>query len=404
MSAMRPYPVPTNETARAEAVEAVRGGAEQREPLFEEVAEIAREALGAPVGLVTLIDSDSSCFLAHVGTEIAEVPKEFSLCAHSFASRRPVVVPDALADPRWADQPVVTGGPRIRFYAGVPVILSAGFAIGTVCVADVEPHPAPTGEQIRLLERLARVVARAHEIPIEPDAAASAALQAAQRRAQDEFLALVGHELRTPLNGIVGVAELMEPTGPDRELHDALRCCSDHLSDVVENVLTFTQLRSGEMTLDEGESDLDAVLDRVAASFGSLARSRSKALERGAGGAGRVRADEAKIELAAACLVSNAVMHGGAEAEMSAWRRPGGGIVIEVSDDGRGIDPETHVMAFRAFAPLGDVHARPADGIGLGLPLARRLVELHGGSLSLVRSGERFLARIELPAFRSLTG
>ena len=405
MSAMRPYPIPANESARVQAAEALRPRSGQDEPLFDEVAEIAREAFGAPVALVTLIDSDTSRFLAHAGAEISEVPKNFSLCAHSFVTHEALVIPDALADPRWASQPVVVSEPHVRFYAGVPVILSAGFAIGTVCVADFVAHPAPTAEQMRLLERLARIVARAHEIPIEPDAAAAAALQAAQRKAQDEFLALVSHELRTPLNGIVGVAELLEPADEgERELVEALRNAGGHLDAIVQNVLTFTQLRSGEMALDEGEHDVDSMLDRVAGSFSALARVRGKAVERGGGVAGRATVDAAKLELAVACLLSNVVMHGGREAEISAWRRPGGGLVIEVADDGHGIDPRAQEGAFRAFSHVGALHTRPADGLGLGLPLTRRLVDLHGGELALVRSGERFLARIELPPHRSLPG
>lgn len=402
MSAMRPFPIPTNEAARAQAAEALRPRGGRDEPLFEEIAEIAREAFGTPVGLVSLIDSDTSCFLAHAGTDIPAVPKDFSLCAHSFVTHKPLVIPDALADPRWSSQPVVVNEPNVRFYAGVPIVLSAGFAVGTVCVADFVARPEPTPEQMRLLERLSRVVARAHEIPIEPDAAVAAALQAAQRKAQDEFLALVSHELRTPLNGIVGVTELLEPGEEvEADLIDALRHSGTHLNAIVENVLTFSQLRSGDMALDEAECDVDAMLDGVVGSFAALARSRGKSVERGAGSAGWAMVDAAKLELAAACLLSNVVIHGGREAEISAWRRPGGGIVVEVADDGQGIDPDAQDAAFRAFSQVGALDTRAADGLGLGLPLTRRLIDLHGGEVALVRTGDRFLARIELPPFRS---
>ena len=288
----------------------------------------------------------------------------------------------------------------MRFYAGVPVILSGGFAIGTVCAIAFEPRPAPDARQMRLLERLARIVARAHEMPIEPDAAAAAALEGAQRRAQDEFLTLVSHEMRTPLNAVMGVAELLEPSEEDRELVEALTHAGRHLGAVVENVLAFTELRSGEMRLDEAEADLDALLDRVAASFAPLAGARGKHIARAPGRVGGALVDAAKLELAVACLMSNVVMHGGSDAGVSAWRRPGGGIVIEVADDGHGMAPEAAAAA-RAFCHAGEVTTRAADGLGLGLPMTRKLVALHGGEVSLVRGGERFAARIELPAHRS---
>ncbi len=402
MTDLRPFPLPANESARAQAARALCARGEVGDPLFEEVAEIVREAFGTPVALVTLIDSDSSRFVAHLGTDMAAVPKDFSLCAHTFVTREALVIPDALADPRWANQPVVVHPPHVRFYVGVPVILSGGFAIGTVCAVDLAPRPAPDARQMRLLERLARIVARAHELPIEPDSAAAAALAGAQRLAQDEFLTLVSHEMRTPLNAVMGVAELLEPGEEERELVEALLHSGRHLGAVVENVLAFTELRSGEMALDEAEVDFDVLLDRVVASFAPLAGARGKSIARGPGRVGGALVDAAKLELAVACLMSNVVMHGGSDAGVSAWRRPGGGIVIEVADDGEGMAPEAETTAFRAFSHAGPVTTRAADGLGLGLPMTRRLVALHGGEVSLLRAGERFAARIELPAHRSL--
>lgn len=398
---MRPFPTPMNEAGRAEAVAVLCGDGGAGDPLFDEVTEIVREAFGVPVALVTLIDSDNSHFIAHAGTDMTVVPKDFSLCAHTFVTRAPLVIPDALADPRWASQPAVVHPPAVRFYAGVPVILSGGFAIGTVCAIDFAPREPPSPEQMRLMERLARIVARAHEIPIEPDAAAAAALAAAQRSAQDEFLMLVSHELRTPLHAVMGVAGLLDPSGRDDDLIEALTHSARHLDAIVENVLAFSEMRSGDMGLDEAEVDVDALLDRALAAAGALARVRGRSLGRGLGRAGRARLDAAKIELAVACLLSNVVMHGGASAVLDAWPRPQGGLVIEISDDGAGIAPDAVAAAFRAFSHAGPLTTRAADGLGLGLPMTRRLVALHGGEVALVRAGSRFVARIELPPYRS---
>ena len=374
MTTMRPFPLPMNGPARAEGTRALGAHGGDGDPLFDEIAEIVREVFDAPIALVTLIDSDDSRFVAHMGADIATVPKDFSLCAHTFVTREPLVIPDALADPRWASQPVVVEPPNVRFYAGAPVILSGGFPIGAVCAVALEPRPAPSENQMRILGRLARVVARAHEIPIEPDAVAAAALAAAQRTAQDEFLTLVSHEMRTPLNGIMGITELLEPAEEERELVEALIHTGQHLGAVVENILTFTELRSGDMALDEREVDVDAMLGDVATSFTSLARARGRRLMRGADHAGRARADAAKLQLAVACLVSNAVMHGGGRTELIAGRDSEGRFVIDVMDHGDGIAPEAAAAAFRAFSHAGALTTRMADGLGLGLPMSQRLV------------------------------
>ena len=200
----------------------------------------------------------------------------------------------------------------------------------------------------------------------------------------------------------MGITELLEPAEEERELVEALIRTGQHLGAVVENILTFTEPRSGDMALDEREIDVDAMLDDVATSFTSLARARGRQLTRGADHAGRARADAAKLQLAVACLVSNAVMHGGGRTELIAGRDSEGRFVIDVMDHGDGIAPEAAAAAFRAFSHAGALTTRMADGLGLGLPMSQRLVALHGGAVTLLRDEERFIARIELPPHRSL--
>src|SRR6185369_6073422 len=74
------------------------------------------------------------------GLDLRESPRETSFCGHAIAARAPMIVPDALADPRFADNPHVVGGARVRFYAGQPLILPDGSCIGTVCLVDTRPR------------------------------------------------------------------------------------------------------------------------------------------------------------------------------------------------------------------------------------------------------------------------
>ena len=166
--------------------------------------------------------------------------------------------------------------------------------------------------------------------------------------------------------------------------------------------MTFTEMRSGEVGLDEAEIDIDALLDRVASSFAPLARARDKDLSRGPRlDGGLARADEPKLELAISCLVSNVLLHGGPTARVEAVRDDEGRIMIAVQDSGSGIRKEDHLRALAAFSRPGALHTRAADGMGLGLPLARRLIELHGGGLELEPQDNGFFALATLPASRS---
>ncbi len=96
--------------------------------------------LDVPVALVSLVDADRQWFKSHVGIAARETPRDMSLCAHAILSDDLLQVPDALADARFADNPLVVGGPRMRFYAGLPLVLRSGARVGTLCVADTRPR------------------------------------------------------------------------------------------------------------------------------------------------------------------------------------------------------------------------------------------------------------------------
>jgi signal transduction histidine kinase len=260
----------------------------------------------------------------------------------------------------------------------------------------------PTPDQVAMLETLARMVARYYELPVEPDPDQAAALRRIADDAQREFLDLVGHEMRTPLNGIHGMAQLLEPAdAAEAEVVAAILSSSEHLNAVVGSILQFTELSSGSIALMESRVPLESLIDRVLPGFQRLARVRGKVLTRGGGSTGVVlMADRAKIELALACLLSNCLHHGGPHITIGTQRLADGSATIEVSDNGPGIAAGYEARIWEAFGVGGRVRTRGADGIGLGLPLTRKIVELHGGELHLIRPGEGMTAMIRLPHWR----
>jgi diguanylate cyclase (GGDEF)-like protein len=128
------------------------------EASFDHVAELAAMLTASPVALICLVDAQRQWFKASVGIDRTETPREQSFCAHAILDPdRPLVVRDAAADPRFADNPLVLGPPAIRFYAGVPLVSPEGAALGTLCIIDRRPRDL--GEQEHLiLTRLAGCV------------------------------------------------------------------------------------------------------------------------------------------------------------------------------------------------------------------------------------------------------
>jgi signal transduction histidine kinase len=403
MTMLRPFPIPSNDTARSRTVDAMALTDRRDDPFFAHVTAMVRHIFKTPISFISLFSGDHQTFLKTDGLDMQGTPRDMSLCAFTVAAKSTIVLPDTHADPRSRQHPVVTGM-GVRFSASAPVITTSGFCLGTVCGLDLAPHDMPSDDQIAMLDTLALMVARFYEQPIVPDPAVAAHLANIAHDAQKEFLALIGHEMRTPLNGIHGMAQVLAPQNTDdAEVIGAILSSAEHLNAVVGSILSFTELSAGEITLEESEVDLDATLHKVLAGFQKMARMQGKNIVVRTGHATvMLRADVAKLELALACLVSNFLHHGGAQCVVTTDHLPDGTVSIGVTDNGAGISPEYQARIWRAFGVGNAVHTRAADGIGLGLPLTRRIVELHGGELDLLREATGMTAMIRLPAWRVL--
>lgn len=109
------------------------------EERFDRIVRPAARLFGSPIALISLVDRDRQWFKASVGLDVKETPRNISFCTHAIEQREVFVVADAAGDSRFADSPLVTGEPRIGFYAGAPLIAPDGHALGTLCVIDREP-------------------------------------------------------------------------------------------------------------------------------------------------------------------------------------------------------------------------------------------------------------------------
>lgn len=136
--------VPADEALRQAAVD--RSGIFGRagDPELQRIVEDAARRFAAPISAVTIIDRDRQWFATRVGLDRAETPRAVSFCARAIL--RPgemLIVPDATQDRRFAENPLVQSSPNIRFYAGVPLINRAGYALGALCIIDVNARPDP---------------------------------------------------------------------------------------------------------------------------------------------------------------------------------------------------------------------------------------------------------------------
>ena len=149
--------IPLNESDRQLALERYNILDTLPEQEYDDLTQLAASICGTPIALISFIDRDRQWFKSRVGLDTLETPRDISFCGHAVANDAFLNVPDAIQDPRFADNPLVVNEPNIRFYAGVPLRTSDNFNLGTLCVIDSQPHDL-TPQQIKQLEALGRLV------------------------------------------------------------------------------------------------------------------------------------------------------------------------------------------------------------------------------------------------------
>jgi signal transduction histidine kinase len=229
-----------------------------------------------------------------------------------------------------------------------------------------------------------------------------------------QFLSNISHDLRTPLAAIITHAEILRD-GMLGELNqkqsDSVRGIvngGQQLLDMVDEILTYVRGAADQLTLTRAEFSIVELVDQVRALNQPLAAKKKLTIERTSGDdLPLVNADRDKLKHVIGNLIGNAIKFtpegGRIWINLSRYGRNGEALIVEVGDTGRGIAEENHELVFREFAQVDASPSRPHHGTGLGLAIARKLVELHDGTIwveSELGKGSRFFFRIPLRSNR----
>ncbi len=194
-----------NEPARLDALRRYRILDTEPEQAFDDLTLLASQICGTPIALISLLDDDRQWFKSKVGLSVAQTSRKIAFCAHAIAGPDIMVVPNALADDRFRDNPLVTGESHLRFYAGAPLVTPEGHALGTLCVLDHVVR-ALTEPQLKALDALRRQVQAQLELRRNLNDLKAALLE--RDRAEADQAALV-HELRESLDHVTKLSGLM---------------------------------------------------------------------------------------------------------------------------------------------------------------------------------------------------
>lgn len=373
----------------------------EAEEEFDDFTALASEICGAPISLISLVDANRQWFKSKVGLEVNELPRDVAFCAHAIQGDELLEVPDAFEDHRFRENPLVTGDPNIRFYAGAPLVTPEGYRLGSLCVIDRVPRELNPSQR-EALARLGRQVVTLLELRRKRKELASAYVSLRELEAKrDGLVHMVVHDLRSPLQVIIGNLELTsgQPlTEEDRPCIDAAMKATTMLHSMVDNLLDVSRLESGSMPLRRTPVSLQDLVEEVVGLLAGAKKNRSIVLE-AEEPIRTVNGDRSLLLRVIHNLLSNAVKFTDAEEGKIEIRFADqeGEIRLSITDNGPGVSKQCAELVFDKFFQMSGDEAR-AHSSGLGLAFCKLAIEAHGGRIG-VRSPEAGGAcfHLELP-------
>ncbi len=230
-------PIPENDLIRVQNLYELGILDTPEEDEFTDIVELASKICNTPISLISLVDYSRQWFKAKVGVNATETPRDISFCGHAIVMDNDFFeVPDALKDIRFLDNPLVTGEPNIRYYAGVQLISKKGFHIGMLCVNDTKPNKL-TEDQIFALKVLGSHVAKLLDLRITKKQSEEKSIKIeSQNAVLRKMLSIIAHDIRGPIGSLKQIFEMSEAHLLDEKSEKELL----HLSKYqIDNVLSL---------------------------------------------------------------------------------------------------------------------------------------------------------------------
>ncbi len=406
-------PPPPNEAARLASLEALAILDTPPEQAYEDAVLLAAQLCDTPIALISLLDADRQWFKARIGLSMAQNPREHAFCAHAILEPRDVLlVTDATKDKRFCQNPLVTGTPGIRFYAGVPLVAPDSEVVGTLCVIDAKPRTLSKQQQ-GALTALARLVEQQFSLRKKAKELSDARKEAERaNRAKNYFMAAMSQEIRTPLNGVLGMCELLALTQlSDQQAEYAATALSSGkvLLNLVNDVLDVSTLEAEDFSLGEDDFCPRALMETTRQAVAESARLKGLDLQLHLAEPvpSHVKGDLGRLQQILLNLIGNAIKftaRGSVHVHV-ALEPDARGFLFKASviDTGIGISEEKQLGLFQPFTQADSSIARRFGGAGLGLAICRRLTERMGGTIGLESEcgvGSRFFFSVRVQSSR----
>ncbi len=244
-------PIPANDKLRVQDLYELGILDTPEEDEFTDIVELASRICKTPISLISLVDYSRQWFKSKVGVTATETPRDISFCGHAIVMDNDFFeVPDAMKDIRFLDNPLVTGEPNIRYYAGVQLVSKKGFRIGMLCVNDTKPNKL-TEEQIFALRVLGNHVAKLLDLRItkKQSEEKSKKIQS-QNEVLQRMLSIIAHDVRGPIGSLKQIFELSEANLLDevskKELLNLSKFQIDNILVLLNNLVEWGKIKIEE--------------------------------------------------------------------------------------------------------------------------------------------------------------
>ena len=391
---MIPAPLPQNEFERLQALRKTALLDTISTSEHQEMVDLAAEICETSIALISLVDEERQWFLARHGLDALETHRDLAFCAHAIHDPDPLVVSDALLDERFKRNPLVTENPKIRFYAGAPLIDEDGFALGTLCVIDREPREL-SAYQLQALQTLSRLIIKS----IKRDKA-DKQLKATQENLQhlldqrNEFVRRTSAEMQDLLTNAIGISDLLnERCGDQEAIPNEIRQWSKLLIDstkraaeLVNNVTDLNRLECDHIRPILRVCYPGEWLSDLVTRYRKIAEQKAQTIKLTISPQVpiHVTTDIIRLEEAVSHILDNALKFSseGDRIQIAADQGINNSLRIVIRDQGIGIEHEHLEAVWKPFEQGGS-EGESYGGSGLGLPIARQLVRLIQGTITL---------------------
>ena len=265
--------LPKNENKRLESLKKYSILDTLPEKEYDEITELASYICETPISLVSLIDDKRQWFKSHHGLNVDSTPKNIAFCAHAINDKNNIlIVPDSRKDERFHDNPLVTGEPYVIFYAGIPLISSDGFPLGTLCVIDNKPKELKDS-QLKALKALSNQLMSIFE-------ARKKALELdkkyyeleLQNKGLEDFAKIAAHDIKSPVNNIKQLIDLLQESHLDQNNHEAreitqmISNSSTKLTNLIDGILDYSR-NSKVLSSENEEVNLTSFINETVTTY-----------------------------------------------------------------------------------------------------------------------------------------